>query len=203
MLDIVEVWKEKELVRSLDYYKDLLKSYNELLDETKMAVSYWNDRQYFIDYKGMTREECTAEHDRLYGIQKQFMRYHSTAMSLLKEFIVKDAEKCGYRTYATVKDEKYNLTHEYKYFIAQYKIDEEKATRVLKKAIDRHFEALQGKVEKKIGTIERIASLGGDDYRFEGTLGSCNVRVILAGGYNIQKLHTRWIITGVVLKDGE
>lgn len=203
MLDIVEVWKEKELARSLEYYNDLLKQYNEVLEETKMATSYWNDRQYFMDHKGMTREECIAEHDRLYGIQKQFMKDHNTAMSLLQKFIVRDRENCGYRTYATVKDEKYDFTHEYQYYISQYKMDEEKAVEVLKKAIDKHFEGLQAKVEKKIGTIEKIASLGGDDYRFEGTLGWCNVEVILAGGYNIQRLHTRWIIKNVTLKDGE
>lgn len=64
----------------------------------------------------------------------------------------------------------------------------------LKKDLDSHYEALQNKVEKKIGKIIEVMALGGLDYRFKGENGECSVEVILAGGYNIQKLHTRWII---------
>ena len=67
-------------------------------------------------------------------------------------------------------------------------------TEMLKKDIDKHFDKLQAKVENKIGKIELIYHIGGDDYRFEGENGSCSVRVILAGGYNIQRLHTRWVV---------
>lgn len=73
-----------------------------------------------------------------------------------------------------------------------------------KKIIDKHFEELQAKVENKIGQIERIYPTGsnGYDYHFEGTLGSCDVEVILAGGYNIQRLHTRWIVKNIhILKE--
>lgn len=65
-----------------------------------------------------------------------------------------------------------------------------------KKIIDKHFQELQAKVENKIGQIVEIYPTGsnGYDYHFEGVLGSCDVEVILAGGYNIQRLHTRWIV---------
>lgn len=63
-----------------------------------------------------------------------------------------------------------------------------------KKMIDKHFEELQAKVEKKIGRIIKIESFGGDDYAFNGEKGDCVVEVIWAGGYNIQRLHTRWIV---------
>ena len=72
----------------------------------------------------------------------------------------------------------------------------EYAVQVFKKNIDRHFEVLQGKVEKKIGKIINIRDLSGSgyDYQFIGEEGNCVIRLVLAGGYNIQIAHTRWII---------
>lgn len=68
------------------------------------------------------------------------------------------------------------------------------ATVELEKAVDHHFNMLQAKVEKKIGKIIEIESLGGSDYKFIGEQDWCYVEVINAGGYNIQCAHTRWII---------
>lgn len=64
----------------------------------------------------------------------------------------------------------------------------------IKKDIRKHYDLLQAKVEKKIGKIKGLEYLGGYNYRFEGELGNCMVEVIEAGGYNIQRRHTRWII---------
>lgn len=66
----------------------------------------------------------------------------------------------------------------------------------IEKEIRRHYKNLQEKVEKKIGTIVNIEKTGsnGFNYYMQGELGNCFVEVILAGGYNIQRLHTRWII---------
>lgn len=72
-----------------------------------------------------------------------------------------------------------------------------------RKAINDHFKKLQAKVEGKIGEIVKIFPLdnSGENYHFEGTKGDCNVEVILAGGYNIQRLHTRWIIKEVKMRN--
>lgn len=78
-------------------------------------------------------------------------------------------------------------------FVTYHNIDKEIPT--IRKEVKKHFEKLQAKVEKKIGKILEIYHQGGDDYHFIGENGNCSVEVILAGGYNIQRLHTRWIIT--------
>ena len=72
---------------------------------------------------------------------------------------------------------------------------EENIKRIIRKSVDQHFENLQAKVEAKIGKIIEIVKINGNIYSFVGENGNCNVEVILAGGYNIQRLHTRWIIT--------
>ena len=72
---------------------------------------------------------------------------------------------------------------------------EERILNKIKVDVDKHFETLQAKVEKKIGKIIEIAQINGNIYSFQGELDNCYVEVILAGGYNIQRLHTRWIIT--------
>lgn len=91
----------------------------------------------------------------------------------------------------------------YKYsnrFFADYGFSKDFEERC-KKEIDRHFKELQNKVEKKIGKIIKIQDLGGDDYAFEGENGKCVINVVWAGGYNIQRLHTRWIVKNWNLED--
>ena len=67
----------------------------------------------------------------------------------------------------------------------------------LEKQVKKHYEDLQAKVENKIGKIKYITKTGnnGYDYRMENAKGeSVSVEVIGAGGYNVQRYHTRWII---------
>ena len=67
----------------------------------------------------------------------------------------------------------------------------------LEKMIKDHYDNLQAKVEKKIGKIKYITKTGsnGYNYRMENAKGdSVSVEVIGAGGYNIQRYHTRWVI---------
>jgi hypothetical protein len=64
----------------------------------------------------------------------------------------------------------------------------------VKSLVDQKFKTLQAKVRKRIGEIIKIQPLGGNDYYFKEELGNCTIEVIFAGGYNVQRLHTRWII---------
>lgn len=81
------------------------------------------------------------------------------------------------------------------YNTLSYCSNDERILNKIKIDVDKHFEALQTKVEKKIGKIIKIENVNGNTYGFKGELDNCFVEVILAGGYNIQRLHTRWIIT--------
>lgn len=72
---------------------------------------------------------------------------------------------------------------------------EERIKKIIKFGVDEHFKNLQSRVEKKIGKIIEIQNVNGNTYAFKGELDSCFIEVILAGGYNVQRLHTRWIIT--------
>lgn len=83
----------------------------------------------------------------------------------------------------------------WKYWLNYRQYGEKVAKEKMEKDVRKHFEELQNKVEKRIGKIIKIEEVNGNIYSFIGELDNCNVEVILAGGYNIQRLHTRWIIT--------
>lgn len=101
------------------------------------------------------------------------------------------------RGYSVLVDEYEEYENKWKYYHQLWSMyGYEGAKERVKKDVQAHYKALQNKVEKKIGKIIKIEKLGGFDYSFEGELGNCTVEVILAGGYNIQRRHTRWIIKG-------
>ena len=68
--------------------------------------------------------------------------------------------------------------------------------KVAQELINAHFETLQNKVKERIGDIVDIRRIGGtNDYDMKGSNGeSVRVQVVMAGGYNKQRLHTRWIM---------
>lgn len=101
--------------------------------------------------------------------------------------------------YSVLVDEYQDYIEKYKYYHQLWSMyGYEGAKERIKKDVEAHYKTLQTKVEKKIGKIIKIEKLGGFDYNFEGELGKCAVEVILAGGYNIQRRHTRWIIRNVI-----
>lgn len=86
-------------------------------------------------------------------------------------------------------------TNYYNKNIYYFNVYRKGGSEAIKKDIENHYKKLQAKVEKKIGKILEISeTTNGYNYRMKGENGSCEVEVILAGGYNIQRLHTRWII---------
>ena len=101
----------------------------------------------------------------------------------------------GRTTYTHVNEEYQEVIDKYKYYLrlnVQY--GTKGAEERIEKDVKDHYKTLQAKVEKKIGKIIKVEYLGGWDYIFEGENGNCGVEVIIAGGYNIQRRHTRWII---------
>ena len=134
-MNYVEQWKENEVVRTYEDYKQWKVKLEELWQEWKNGVKYGFDRM-------------------------QAHRYSNKLYNSLSY--------CG---------------------------NEERILNVIRKGVDEHFKVLQDKVEKKIGKIIKIQEVNGNIYSFIGEKDSCNVEVILAGGYNVQRLHTRWIIT--------
>lgn len=94
---------------------------------------------------------------------------------------------------AEFKKELYELKENKYYYNLYYKGN---VKTNIEKDIRKHYASLQSKVEKKIGKIINIEKTGtnGYNYYMQGELSNCFVEVILAGGYNIQRLHTRWII---------
>lgn len=121
----------------------------------------------------------------------------------IREKLEKEGKKLteriiGYdgRAYTAFNKEYAEVIDKYKYYLtlnANY--GEKGAEKRIEKDVIAHYKTLQAKVEKKIGKIIKVQPLGGYDYRFEGENGNCGVEVIIAGGYNIQRKHTRWIIT--------
>lgn len=96
----------------------------------------------------------------------------------------------------------FNIMQSHKYSNKQYYTltycgdqSEEHIKKIIRVWVEKHFETLQARVEKKIGKIIEIWNVNGNTYGFKGELDDCFIEVILAGGYNIQRLHTRWVIT--------
>jgi hypothetical protein len=161
---IVNEWKEQELESCKEAYKAYLAKSKELKE-----VSEKNKLAFFEARAKATNKEKVNG----YYVDEDLKRLHHLKEKSYTEY-------CFY-TYKenSFFNECYGL-----------KDVEEKC----KKKIDKHFEKLQAKVVDKIGYILEIANINGNIYRFKGELGECKVEVIMAGGYNVQRLHTRWII---------
>ena len=174
VIKYVDEWKANELERYNELFKEYCEKYNELYKEYVQALDAQQHGSYSHGVKTSSADELDRKYKETWDKVKNYRLAHQYFAMIFDRIMW------------------FNRNHRDELDIA-YKEAEEK----FKKEIDAHFRTLQAKVEKKIGTIEKIALFGGDNYMFEGSLGSCNVEVILAGGYNIQRLHTRWIITNV------
>lgn len=171
-MDYIQKWKDKELEGYKVALENWKKHLEELNEEEKAA------KEEYEAAKNKYREE----HDELPAVEKG-------------KYLDADLEEV-YAKYVRAKDKYFDYLWNANRFFYEHGRSRDFEERC-KKEIDKHFNQLQAKVEKKIGKIIKIESFGGDDYAFEGENGTCMVEVIWAGGYNIQRLHTRWIVKNI------
>jgi hypothetical protein len=163
-MELIKDWKIKEL----EGYKKAYEQYKNTRDQLHNILKEYEEKLKLL-------KDITPNQD--------FINGHYINKELDDLYYQKENAKYEYYDYTYTKN---RFFHE-----NGYKKDFEERC---KKQIDKHFDILQTKVEKKIGKILEIKPLGGNDYSFKGELADCKIEVILAGGYNIQRLHTRWII---------
>ena len=188
-MDYVEQWKERELSQTMDIYSKFLDEYEEQLRLDKERCDRHNlSYNYAVQDLGLEeksdKKQLTDEDKE--AIDKRRREIWKECDAEYEEFVKWKSSHSYF--YDIVYKTKYN------YYKHNGQVAINQALDIFKKDIDKHFDQLQAKVEKKIGKIIKIESYGGDDYAFEGENGKCVVEVILAGGYNIQRLHTRWIV---------
>lgn len=180
--DYIKQWKQEELEKTLDANTNFWEKYQELNDIVKEAGKELEDKidEYIKtnnDYPDFTRKGAFD-----------------------KKFFDEDIEKIN-QEYLKNKEKLRSYIKSNNFFYEKGR--KSNFEKICKEMVDRHFIELQNKVEDKIGEILQIKPTGnnGYDYYFKGSKGNCNVEVILAGGYNIQRLHTRWIIKNINKKE--
>lgn len=167
--EYVKQWKQQELegyLKALERWKQNVALLKE--EEEKALVDFNKAKQDYYDKNG---------------------KYPEVEKGRFTDPEIQQA----YQRRKAAEDKSFQYRYNENRFFAEYGYSDEFEERCMKE-IDRHFNELQAKVEKKIGRIIKIESFGGDDYAFEGENGNCIVEVVWAGGYNIQRLHTRWIV---------
>lgn len=169
-MDYVEQWKRREL------------------EGYKIALAKWKEKLEQLQAEEDIAKEEFQQAKKDYA-EKHNGNYPETVNGRFTDETVHQA----YRKRKYAEDVYISARFRENRFFAEYGFRNDFEERA-KKEIERHFNQLQSKVEKKIGKIIKIESFGGDDYAFEGEKGDCIVEVIWAGGYNIQRLHTRWIV---------
>lgn len=185
----INEWKESELKADIEAFKNFVNEYEKYLQLDNKNCERYNMRfSIALDELGLEdrRNTTPEQEDEIHKIVKKIQDESREAYQNKVKFERNNSYM--FRAY----DKSMYRYHQYR---NEEDIAIEKVSEIFKKDINKHFDSLQAKVENKIGKIQLIYHIGGDDYRFEGENGNCSVRVILAGGYNIQRLHTRWIIT--------
>jgi len=137
-----------------------------------------------IEYNNKMYEQAPIERERI---------RQETDERLIKQYgEMGNTKLCMMR----FRDAQYNNElKRWQYWLGYRQYGTKVAHEKMEKDVRKHFDTLQAKVEAKIGKIIKIMQVNGNIYSFEGETDNCNVEVILAGGYNVQRLHTRWIIT--------
>lgn len=177
--DLVNDWKQKEV-------DSILKGAEEYKNKLNELSSIENKYKEDLELAKQEYKEQYNESPVLLKIKNGYYQKGYENKNLNKLYCLKEKAHDEYWKYRYSN----KLYMEYAWNTDRLK---EKAI----KLIDKHFITLQNKVEKKIGKIIKIKHIYGDDYLFQGEEANCKVEVITAGGYNIQRLHTRWIVKDI------
>lgn len=178
--EYIKKWKKDELDWYNEKFKEFVDRYVKLYKEYWEASDNYQKNSYSHGEKIADAEQLKADYEEKRSKFKQYQMYNPYFTNICERVNVLSCERRG------ELDKVYSA-----------------AEQMFIKDINAHFKTLQAKVEAKIGEIVKIYPYdrSGANYHFEGTNGSCDVEVILAGGYNIQRLHTRWIVTRVKIKN--
>lgn len=136
----------------------------------------------------MIQEDIKKEIEKYNEVKKEYFRLDKLICDAWNSHRMEEHKELK------MKEEEFKATDDNMYYIRMYRKYYGDTEKHLEKDVRKHYEMLQKKVENKIGKILKIEYLGGYNYNFEGENGTCAVEVIIAGGYNIQRKHTRWIV---------
>lgn len=184
-MDYISIWKENELKETLTQFKIFVKQYIELIKEGVLPTE--------IKYNPILCARRQLKNQNIPDTDENINIKRIELKQICEEYFIKLNN--------FKEDNKYFLKiYENLHFIGtisdEQRIQEavEKSIILFKSDIDKRFDVFQTKVKNKIGNIIKIQAITDEEYEFIGEIGKCKIKVILAGGYNIQKLHTRILI---------
>lgn len=184
-MDYIAIWKDNELKETLSEFRIFVTQYTKLIKEGVLPTEI-KYNPVSVARKQLKSQNIldTNENISIKRIElKQICEEYFTKLNRFKDdnkYFLKIYEKLHFT--GTISDEQ--------------RIQEsiEKSIPLFKSDIDKRFDMFQLKVQNKIGNIIKINAITNEEYEFIGNKDKCTVRIILAGGYNIQKLHTRMLI---------
>lgn len=176
----------------LEDAQDSIKSTLKAIEEQRRIVEKWADA---VETEKKKEKTVAFEYPEIFTQYKNNLVDHWTKYDMsTAEFYRKEYERLGYRDFfQKYKGSAYDMMH----------AKEEDFRRQNEKAADRLLLNLWNRVKEKVGTpTEYHLNLEhGNEWEglaingfVKGTDGSAVVESILAGGYNIQKLHIRTIV---------
>lgn len=174
----------------LNYHKELANLKD--ADKKQEVEKYYNDniKKYEVEVQKMIDGDITRDKDNLAKFKEEYAKEKAEMQEYVKTLSYHE-KYYGNNKYTEWREK---IRRSYYHQVMNRSNNENEQHLFMMKDIFGHYDTLQKKVEDKIGKIQRLNHHGGSDYTVYGSNGQCELEVILAGGYNIQRLHTRWII---------